>query len=34
MFTKGDKDKACEHFKRGLELASNEVLSHIETFKD
>lgn len=31
MFTKGDKDKACEHFKRGLELASDEVISQVET---
>lgn len=31
MFSKGDKDKACEHFKRGLQLASNEVISQVET---
>ncbi len=30
MFAKGDKDKACEYFQRGLELASNEVVSQIE----
>jgi len=34
MFTKGDKDKACEHFKRGLELASNEVISQVEMITD
>lgn len=31
LFAKGDKDKACEHFKRGLELASDEVVSQVET---
>ncbi|MDD2758920.1 MAG: heme biosynthesis HemY N-terminal domain-containing protein [Methylomonas sp.] len=30
MFGKGDKDQACDYFKRGLELASNEVISQME----
>ncbi len=30
MFSKGDKDKACDNFKRGLELASSEVISQVE----
>lgn len=30
MFAKDDKDKACDYFKRGLELASNEVITHVE----
>lgn len=29
MFDKGDKDRACEYFKRGLELASNEVVLQV-----
>ena len=31
MQSKGDKDKACEYYQRGLELASNEVVNRIET---
>jgi Uncharacterized enzyme of heme biosynthesis len=30
MFAKGDKDKACDYFKRGLELASSEVITRVE----
>lgn len=30
MFQKDDKDKACQYFKRGLELASKEVLTQLE----
>lgn len=30
MFTKGDKDKACEYFKRGLEIASSEVIDQLQ----
>lgn len=29
QFTQGDKDKACDYFKRGMELASNEVISNL-----
>lgn len=29
LLEKGDTEKACEYFKRGLKLASNEVLSQI-----
>jgi HemY protein len=29
MFSKGDKDKACEYFKRGLQIASNEVITQL-----
>lgn len=31
MFAKGDKDQACDYFKRGLELASSEVVTQVET---
>lgn len=31
LFAKGDKDKACDYFKRGMELASDEVISRVET---
>lgn len=31
MFAKGDKDQACGYFKRGLDLATSEVVSHVET---
>ena len=31
MYNKGDKDKACDYFKRGLELASSEVITQVET---
>lgn len=31
MFSQGDKDKACDYFKQGLELASNEVITQVET---
>jgi HemY protein len=31
MFANGNKDKACDAYKRGLELASSEVVSHAET---
>lgn len=30
MFTKGDKEKACDYFKRGLQLASSEVITRLE----
>jgi len=30
MLNKGDKDKACEYFKRGLQLASTEVITQLE----
>ncbi|MGR8934819.1 MAG: heme biosynthesis HemY N-terminal domain-containing protein [Gammaproteobacteria bacterium] len=30
LFEHGDKDRACECYKRGLELASNEVVEHVE----
>lgn len=31
LFEKGDKDKACDYFKRGLKMASSEVLSQVDT---
>lgn len=31
QFAKGEKDQACDSFKRGLELASNEVVHQVET---
>jgi HemY protein len=34
LFEKGEKDKATECFKRGLEMASNEVVSRVETISD
>ena len=34
MFEKGDKDKACDYFKRGLKLASNEVIMQVETLAE
>jgi len=30
LFAKGDKDQACNYFKRGMELASAEVISGVE----
>lgn len=30
MFAKDDKDKACDYYKRGLELASSEVITQVE----
>ena len=30
MFSKGDKDKACEYFKRGLQIASDEVITQLK----
>lgn len=30
LFEQGDKDRACECYKRGLELASNEVVEQVE----
>lgn len=30
MFAQGDKDQACDYFKRGMELASDEVISGVE----
>ncbi len=29
MFTRGDKDKACDYFKRGLELANHEIIAEV-----
>ncbi len=31
LFAKGDKDQACEYFKRGLELVSSEIVSQVES---
>jgi HemY protein len=31
MFANGDKDRACDYFKRALELANSEVVAHVET---
>lgn len=31
MFVRDEKDKACDYFKRGLELASSEVVQQVET---
>ncbi len=30
MLEKGDKDKACDYFKRGLTLASDEVITQVQ----
>lgn len=30
LFEQGDKDRACESYKRGLELASSEVVERVE----
>jgi HemY protein len=34
LLTKGEKDKACEYFKRALELASREVISSAESISE
>jgi len=31
MFARGDKDQACDYYKRGLQLASSEILTQVET---
>ena len=31
MFAKGDKDQACDYYKRGLALASSEIITRVET---
>jgi HemY protein len=31
LFAKGDKDKACDYFKRALDLASSEVVNRAES---
>ncbi|MGY6274037.1 heme biosynthesis HemY N-terminal domain-containing protein [Methylomonas sp. MgM2] len=31
MYAKGDKDQACNYYKRGLQLASSEILTQVET---
>jgi len=31
MFAKGDKDQACDYYKRGLQVASSEILTQVET---
>ncbi|MBD9358346.1 heme biosynthesis HemY N-terminal domain-containing protein [Methylomonas albis] len=33
LLTKGDKDQACDYFKRGMELASAELISGIEDIR-
>jgi HemY protein len=33
LFTKGDKDQACDYFKRGMELASAELISGVESIR-
>ncbi|AMK76400.1 MULTISPECIES: heme biosynthesis HemY N-terminal domain-containing protein [Methylomonas] len=33
LFTKGDKDQACDYFKRGMELASAELISGVEEIR-
>lgn len=33
LFSKGDKDQACDHFKRGMELASAELISGVESIR-
>ncbi|MFA5984224.1 MAG: heme biosynthesis HemY N-terminal domain-containing protein [Methylococcaceae bacterium] len=34
LFTKGDKDKACDCFKLALEVASNELIDRVEAIDD
>lgn len=34
LFAKGDKDKACDSFKRALELASSEVVNRAESISE
>ncbi|OQW73996.1 MAG: heme biosynthesis protein HemY [Proteobacteria bacterium ST_bin11] len=33
LLTKGDKDQACDYFKRGMELASTELISGVESIR-
>ncbi|MGZ0077075.1 heme biosynthesis HemY N-terminal domain-containing protein [Methylomonas sp. YC3] len=33
LFSKGDKDQACDYFKRGMELASAELISGVESIR-
>ncbi|MCQ8116176.1 heme biosynthesis HemY N-terminal domain-containing protein [Methylomonas rosea] len=33
LFTKGDKDQACDYFKRGMELATAELISGVESIR-
>jgi len=33
LFSKGDKDQACDYFKRGMELASSELISSVESIR-
>ncbi|MDX8125701.1 heme biosynthesis HemY N-terminal domain-containing protein [Methylomonas sp. OY6] len=33
LFSKGDKDQACDYFKRGMELASSELISGVESIR-
>lgn len=33
LISKGDKDQACDYFKRGMELASNELISGVEEIR-
>lgn len=34
MFEQGDKDKACDYFSRGLKLASDEVITQVQTMTE
>jgi HemY protein len=34
MIEKGDKDKACDYFSRGLKLASDEVITQVQTMTE